>query len=94
MGGGRNLDFETETTTLLALNDSIQDRLDEALKNIILPHTDFEIEQRWSGIMAFGTSKSPIVQAFSPRIYGAFRMGGMGVALGSEVAQQLAALAE
>ena len=94
LGGGRNLDFETETTTLLALNDSIQDRLDEALKNIILPHTDFEIEQRWSGIMAFGTSKSPIVQAFSPRIYGAFRMGGMGVALGSEVAQQLAALAE
>ena len=94
LGGGRNLDFETETTTLLALNDAIQDRLDEALKNIILPHTDFEIEQRWSGIMAFGTSKSPIVQAFSPRIYGAFRMGGMGVALGSEVAKQLAALAE
>lgn len=94
LGGGRNLDFETETTTLLALNDAIQDRLDQVLKNIILPHTDFEIEQRWSGIMAFGTTKSPIVQAFSARVYGAFRMGGMGVALGSEVAQQIVALAE
>jgi gamma-glutamylputrescine oxidase len=94
LGGGRNLDFESETTTHLQLNEMIQDRLDHVLKNIILPNTQFEIEQRWSGIMAFGDSKTPVVKAFSPRVYGAFRMGGMGVALGSYVAQQIASLAE
>lgn len=88
-GGGRNLDFQTETTTELALNTSIQNKLDQLLHDIIIPDTSFEIEQRWSGIMAFGNTKSPIVKAFSARVSGAFRMGGMGVALGSEVAQRL-----
>ena len=88
-GGGRNLDFETEKTTELKLNDTIQHRLDEILRSVILPNTEFEIEQRWSGIMAFGSTKTPIVKAFSSRVYGAFRMGGMGVALGSRVAKTL-----
>lgn len=88
-GGGRNLDFETETTTALQLNEQIQNKLDELLREVILPGTPFEVAQRWSGIMAFGPSKQPIVKAFSGRVYGAFRMGGMGVALGSEVAHQL-----
>ncbi|MBL7712879.1 MAG: FAD-binding oxidoreductase [Chitinophagaceae bacterium] len=88
-GGGRNLDFETETTTALQLNEEIQNKLGELLRTVILPGTPFEVAQRWSGIMAFGPTKQPIVKAFSTRIYGAFRMGGMGLALGSEVAYQL-----
>ncbi|MDI9320363.1 MAG: FAD-dependent oxidoreductase [Phycisphaerales bacterium] len=89
LGGGRNIDFETERTTELALNKQIQSKLDELLRDLILPNTPFEIEQRWSGIMAFGTTKMPIVKSFSSRIYGVFRMGGMGVALGSEAAKHL-----
>jgi len=89
-GGGRNLDIATEQTTDLALNDNIQAHLQHLLKTVILPRTAFEIEQQWAGIMAFGPTKTPIVKAFSERIFGAFRMGGMGVALGSEVAQRLA----
>ena len=88
-GGGRNLDFETEETTELSLNNRIQEHLHHLLASIILPNTPFEIEQQWSGIMAFGDTKSPIVKAFSDKVYGAFRMGGMGVALGSEVAERL-----
>lgn len=88
-GGGRNLDFETETTTALQLNEQIQNKLDDLLREVILPGTAFEVDQRWSGIMAFGPTKQPIVKAFSGRVYGAFRMGGIGVALGSEVAHQL-----
>ena len=88
-GGGRNLDFSTEQTTEIALNKDIQAHLQQLLKKVILPQTPFEIEQQWAGIMAFGDNKTPIVKAFSPRIFGAFRMGGMGVALGSEVAQSL-----
>lgn len=88
-GGGRHLDFETERTTEMGLNETIQNKLEEILATIILPETEFTIEQRWSGIMAFGQTKTPVVKAFSSRVYGAFRMGGMGVALGSNVAKTL-----
>lgn len=88
-GGGRHLDFKTEQTTEMGLNESIQNKLEDILATVILPNTTFTIEQRWSGIMAFGQNKTPIVKAFSARVFGAFRMGGMGVALGSKVAKTL-----
>jgi len=91
-GGGRNLDFETERTADFSLNKMIQIDLEQKLADIILPGTHFQVAQRWTGIMAFGVTKYPIVKAFSGRVYGAFRMGGMGVALGSEVARQLVSL--
>jgi gamma-glutamylputrescine oxidase len=88
-GGGRNLDFETERTTDFALNKLIQIDLEQKLADVILPGVHFQVAQRWTGIMAFGITKYPIVKAFSKRVFGAFRMGGMGVALGSETARQL-----
>lgn len=93
-GGGRNLDFEGENTTEIALNEVIQKDLDEKLRTVILPDTKFEIAQRWSGIMAFGNTKKPIIKKFSSRVYGTFRMGGMGVALGSDAAHELVKLIE
>ena len=89
LGGGRNLDVKTETTTEIALNKLIQIDLEQKLADIILPGQHFEVAMRWAGIMAFGASKQPIVNAFSDRVYGCFRMGGMGVAIGSEVARQV-----
>lgn len=91
-GGGRNLDFETEQTDEIALNQTIINRLHQWLTEAIIPGIPFEIDMKWSGIMAFGADKKPIVQSFGERVHGAFRMGGMGVALGSLVAQQLADL--
>ena len=90
LGGGRNLDFEGETTILLELSEMIQDELERKLREVIIPGREYKIAQRWAGIMAFGDTKYPVVKAFSDRIFGAFRMGGMGVALGSEVASQIA----
>lgn len=92
LGGGRNLDFEGEATTDFSLTELIQKDLEEKLRTVILPDKDFVIAQRWAGIMAFGKTKQPIVTAFSNRVYGAFRMGGMGVALGSDVGRSLAQL--
>ncbi|MES2131275.1 MAG: FAD-dependent oxidoreductase [Bacteroidota bacterium] len=84
-GGGRNLDFKTETTTELKLNPKIQSRLNHLLKHVILAGTPFEIEQRWSGIMGVGNEKKPIIKKISPNIICAVRMGGMGIAIGSLV---------
>lgn len=88
-GGGRNLDFEGERTEQFELSEIIQKDLEQKLRDIILPDTPFEIDMRWSGIMAFGNNKGPIVKAFSDRVFGAFRMGGMGVALGSRTAENV-----
>lgn len=86
IGGGRNLDFDGEATTNFELNNIIQNELENKLSEMIIPDLSFEVDLRWTGIMAFGTTKQPIVKAFSDKVFGAFRLGGMGVALGSEVA--------
>lgn len=91
-GGGRNLDFDNETTTTLETTELIQNRLEDLLKNVILPETHFEIEHRWSGIMGIGNSKKPIVKQVSNNVYCGVRMGGMGVAIGSLIGQELADL--
>ncbi len=91
-GGGRNLDFEGETTTSHDTTELIQNRLVALLKTVILPHQTFEIEHRWSGTMGVGTHKKPIVEQLSNNVYCGVRMGGMGVAIGSLVGQELADL--
>lgn len=91
-GGGRNLDFKGETTTDLSQTKIIQDSLEQLLKNVILPNYDFEIEHRWSGVMGVGNHKKPIVEQLSENVYCGVRMGGMGVAIGSLIGQELADL--
>lgn len=92
LGGGRNLAFEAETTTELGLTELIQNRLEELLKEVILPNTNYTIAHRWSGIMGLGTTKNPIVEQLSDHVYCGVRLGGMGVAIGSLIGQELADL--
>ncbi|MES2747508.1 MAG: FAD-dependent oxidoreductase [Bacteroidota bacterium] len=91
-GGGRNLDFEGETTTELHQTEKIQNRLEQLLKEVILPNHDFQIAHRWSGIMGLGSSKNPIISQLSENVYCGVRLGGMGVAIGSIIGQELAEL--
>lgn len=91
-GGGRNLDFKAEKTTALGLTPLVQNKLEEILRTTILPNTPFEIDTRWSGIMGVGNKKKPIVKEVQPNLYCGVRLGGMGVAIGSAVGQQLANL--
>lgn len=91
-GGGRNLAFEQETTTELGQTELIQNRLEQLLKEVILPNTDFKVAHRWSGIMGLGSTKKPIVEQLSENVYCGVRLGGMGVAIGSLIGQELADL--
>jgi glycine/D-amino acid oxidase-like deaminating enzyme len=84
LGGGRNLDLKAESTTELTTTDYIIQNLKDKLSRIILPGQPFEIEQSWAGIMAFGNDKFPMLQKINPYIIVAGKMGGMGVAIGSE----------
>lgn len=93
IGGGRNLNFEGETTTEIATTNQIQADLEDKLHQLVLPgRRNVPIKYRWAGIMAFGQDKKPIVKPFGKRVYGAFKFGGMGVALASFAAKQLVAL--
>jgi glycine/D-amino acid oxidase-like deaminating enzyme len=92
-GGGRNLDFEGETTLEIALQPKIQSQLDYFLKTLILPQNEkFEIEQRWAGIMAFGKEKVPLIQKLADGLVLGVRMNGMGIAIGTEVGERLTTL--
>ena len=92
LGGGRNLDFETETTIAFGQTEIIQNKLEQLLKEVILPNRKVEIAHRWSGIMGVGTSKNPIVSQLSENVYCGVRLGGMGVAIGSLIGTELAEL--
>lgn len=91
-GGGRNLDFEGETTTEFGQTALIQNQLEKLLREVILPGRDFNIEHRWSGIMGMGASKKPIVEQRSEHVYCGVRLGGMGIAIGSLIGTELADL--
>jgi hypothetical protein len=47
LGGGRNLDFDVENTTEFAQTEIVQNKLEELLKEVILPNQKFEIAHRW-----------------------------------------------
>ena len=89
LGGGRNLDIKGETTTELDHTEKIQQSLESLLKHTILPDIEFEIDQRWSGIMGVGSQKKPIVKQLSNNVYCGVRMGGMGVAIGSLIGKEI-----
>lgn len=88
-GGGRNTDFEKETSTDFDINENIQHQLEFYLEEMIIPGVKFTVEHRWTGIMAFGKNKLPIVEKVGSRIAVGARLNGMGIALGSKIADDL-----
>ena len=92
LGGGRNLNFEGETTTELATTAEITHALKQMLSEMILPNRVFTIDYSWAGIMGVGATKAPIVKKIDSRTAVGVRMGGMGIAIGSLVGKELADL--
>lgn len=92
LGGARNQDFKNEETDELVTTVFLQNHLENFLKTVILPNQDFKISNRWSGIMAMGKEKSPIITKISDRQILAVRLSGMGVALAPKLGEMVAAL--
>jgi len=89
LGGARNRDFKTEETSEFSTTEFLQNHLEEFLKSVILPNQNFKIEKRWSGIMAMGNEKTPIVKQLSERQFCAVRLSGMGVALAPKIGEMV-----
>jgi glycine/D-amino acid oxidase-like deaminating enzyme len=94
LGGARNKAFEEERTTTMETSDTIQKELERYLATVVLPNYagKFTIEHRWSGIMAMGSEKMPIVKQALPNVFCAVRMSGMGVALAPVVGQEVCSM--
>ena len=93
LGGGRNLDFKAEETFEMSTSVKIQEHLKTLLKTKILPNQEFEIDRSWSGIMGMGNSKTTLLKQLDESLFCAIRLGGMGVALGTDVGKKVANLA-
>ena len=89
LGGGRNQDFKTEETTAFETTEYLQQHLERFLKEVVLPDQDFKIALRWSGIMAMGDEKTPIVKQLSEKQFCAVRLSGMGVALAPKIGEMV-----
>jgi gamma-glutamylputrescine oxidase len=92
LGGGRHSDVAGETTDRLETTPAVQGLLERFLAEVVLPGRTVKVEHRWAGIMAFGRERAPILERTSPRVSVGVRMSGMGVAIGSRVADRLADL--
>lgn len=88
-GGGRNLDFEKESTTKFESNEKILEDLKNKLDNIILPLQQYEIDLCWTGIMGFNELKKPEIKKITDRIIFALSCNGMGIALSSYTAAEI-----
>jgi glycine/D-amino acid oxidase-like deaminating enzyme len=91
-GGGRNLNFEKETSIEFRINENIQSTLHSYLQEIIIPGQAYEVDYQWTGIMAFGKTKAPIIKKVDDKVVAGARLSGMGVAIGTLVGEKLAKL--
>ena len=75
-------------------SDFIQQELEKYLNNVVLPNYQgqYHIEHRWSGIMAMGSEKLPVIKELESNVFCAVRMSGMGVALTPVVGKEIAGM--
>lgn len=92
LGGARNVDFENENSTDFKVNPKIKSHLDKLANEVIFPGRQIKWETEWTGIMAFGKKKTPIIQQVGKSAVIAVRLGGMGVAIGWQVGKELSTL--
>jgi len=93
IGGGRNLDFEGETTTKFETSPEIIGPLKKILSTIILPGKNPKIERSWSGIMGFSEDHLPRIEEVPglPNVVVGFGCNGMGIARGYRTGEKTAA---
>lgn len=79
IGGGRHWNLDESKT---------RNRLIQWLHEMFPRTQEVQIEYEWTGILGIGNERSSIVESFGKNGVAALRMGGMGIAIGMDVAQQ------
>ncbi len=92
IGGGRHLDPEGETTDVPGITSQIESYLLTFARNHLPVPQEIKFESSWSGTLGIGKEKLPIIRELEENIFAAVRLGGMGVAIGTLVGDDLAHL--
>ncbi len=89
IGGARNRFPETEDTIEYGNTEDLELFLLHRLRDLLPNHKHIKFEHKWSGILGVGKDKTPTVRKINDHVYAAYKMGGMGVAIGSLVGKEL-----
>jgi len=93
IGGGRDRAFEEEETESQETSNLIIQELEHLLSHEILS-APFWVSSQWAGTMGVGPKRLPLLMPYGKNTVLAVRMGGMGVALGTLMAEEAVALFE
>jgi len=85
LGGARNKFFSEEETFSSEVSDAVQQELEKFLQETVIPGLPYRVNMRWSGTMAVGAEKLPVIRKINDRVFCAVRMSGMGVALAPQI---------
>lgn len=92
MGGMRHLFPNTENTNIQGNTKELVDALNDFIQTKIHTFSAIEIDLAWSGILGVGFDERPVVKQISNRVFVGARLGGIGVAIGSLIGEELAAI--
>ena len=92
MGGMRHQFPNTESTSFQGITDEVVSALTNFLQHKIHTISEVEIDIAWSGILGVGKDERSIVTQVEENVFVGARLGGIGVAIGSLVGQELAEL--
>lgn len=89
IGGARHIDPIGETTDVPGTTSEIETYLLDYLNRHFPVPEGTCFVKRWSGTLGVGSKKIPIICEVGQNIFAAVRLGGMGVAIGTLVGEQL-----
>lgn len=89
IGGARNKDLINEYTDQFGTNEKVIRELKQFLFEHLVNEDACRIDYQWSGIIAVGSQKMPIVKAISHRLFAGVRCSGMGIALAGLIGEEL-----
>ncbi len=92
MGGMRHLFPNTESTGVQGNTEEVKRALMDFIQQKIHTQSLIELDLAWSGILGVGEDERPLVKQVSSNVYLGARLGGIGVAIGSLIGEELASL--
>ncbi|MFW6348271.1 MAG: NAD(P)/FAD-dependent oxidoreductase, partial [Cyclonatronaceae bacterium] len=92
IGGARDVDKAGENSMEFGINTAIQRWLTDFTSTKLQIDANWKIATQWSGIMGFGPTKTPECRQWPNGVYSAAGLGGMGIALGIQLAEEAISL--
>jgi len=92
MGGMRHHFPKTESTGIQGNTEEVVSALTDFLQHKIHTTSDIEIDLAWSGILGVGKDERPLVKEVEQNVFVSVCLGGIGVAIGSLIGEELAEL--